>query len=143
MPRPRVRSVESREILLQRYQAFAHPERLEESVSQRILRRVSTRGLSKDKPYLFVLDGAKALKKAFVSRFGSQTLIQRGRVHKKRNLQKYLPKKHHGMLSLKLKMAWGMTEYDKGLKSFARCTTGWRRSTRRRPRASTKGWKRS
>lgn len=214
--RPRVRSVEGREVPLQRYQAFAHPERMEEAVSQRILRRVSTRdyagvleevcdgygiqkssvsrhwkaasrqqlkemlerplgeldlcvlfldgkefhdftlivavgvdrqgqkyvlglwsgatenaevcgallddlierGLSKDKPYLFVLDGAKALKKAVVSRFGSQTLIQRCRVHKKRNIQKYLPKKYHGMLSLKLKMAWGMTEYDKALKEL-------------------------
>jgi putative transposase len=216
MLRPRVRSVEGREVPLPRYQAFAHPERMEEAVSQRILRRVSTRdyagvlgdvcegygiqkssvfrhwkaasrqqlqemlerplgdldlcalfldgkefhdftlivavgvdrqghkhvlglwsgatenaevcgallddlierGLAKDKPYLFVLDGAKALKKAVVSRFGSQTLIQRCRVHKKRNIQKYLPKKYHGMLSLRLKMAWGMTEYDKALKEL-------------------------
>jgi transposase-like protein len=211
LPRPRVRSVEGREIPLQRYHAFAHPQRMQEAVSQRILRRVSTRdyagvleevcdgygidkssvsrhwkaasrqqlkqmverplgemdlcvlfldgkefhdftliaalgvdrqghkhvlglwsgatenaevcgallddliarGLSQDKPYLFVLDGAKALKKAVASRFGSQGLIQRCRVHKKRNLQKYLPKKYHGMLSMKLRMAWGMTEYDK------------------------------
>ena len=216
MPRPRVRSAEGREVPLQRYQAFAHPERMQESVSQRILRRVSTRdyagvlddvcdgygiqkssvsrhwkaassqqlkemlerplgdldlcvlfldgkefhdftlivavgvdrqgnkhvlglwsgatenaevcgallddlitrGLSKDRSYLFVLDGAKALKKAVVSRFGSQTLIQRCRVHKKRNIQKYLPKKYHGLLSLKLKMAWGMTDYDKALKEL-------------------------
>ena len=216
MPRPRVRSVEGREVPLQRYQAFAHPQRMEQAVSQRILRRVSTRdyagaldevcdgygiqkssvsrqwkaasskqlqemlerplgeldlcvlfldgkefhdftlivavgvdrqgrkhvlglwsgatenaevcgallddlierGLSKDKPCLFVLDGAKALKKAVVSRFGSQALIQRCRVHKKRNIQKYLPKKYHGMLSLKLKMAWGMTEYDKAFKEL-------------------------
>jgi transposase-like protein len=211
MPRPRVRSVEGREIPLTRYQAFAHPQRMQKAVSQRILRRVSTRdyagvldevcdgygiqkssvsrhwkaasqqqlqqllerplgeldlcvlfldgkefhdftlivamgvdrrgrkhvlglwsgatenavvcgallddliarGLSMDKPYLFILDGAKALKKAVVSRFGSQGLIQRCRVHKKRNIQKYLPKKYHGMLSMKLRMAWGMTEYDK------------------------------
>jgi putative transposase len=216
MHRPRVRSVEGREVPLPRYQAFAHPQRMQESVSQRILRRVSTRdyagvlddvcdgygihkssvsrhwkaasrqqlkamlerplgeldlcvlfldgkefhdftvivavgvdrqghkhvlglwsgatenaevcgallddliarGLSTDKPYLFVLDGAKALKKAVVSRFGSQTLIQRCRVHKKRNIQKYLPKKYHGLLSMKLKMAWGMTEYDKALKEL-------------------------
>ena len=216
LPRPRVRSVEGREVPLQRYQAFAHPQRMEESVSQRILRRVSTRdyagalddvcdgygiqkssvsrhwkaassqqlqemlerplgaldlcvlfldgkefhdftlivavgvdrqgqkhvlglwsgatenaevcgallddlierGLSREKAYLFVLDGAKALKKAVVSRFGSRALIQRCRVHKKRNIQKYLPKKYHGMLSLKLKMAWGMTEYDKALKEL-------------------------
>jgi putative transposase len=216
MPRPRVRSVEGHEVPLQRYQAFAHPQRMQEAVSQRILRRVSTRdyagalddvcdgygiakssvsrhwqaasrrqlkemlerplgeldlcvvfldgkefhdftlivavgvdrqgqkhvlglwsgatenaevcgallddlierGLSKDKSYLFVLDGAKALKKAVISRFGSRALIQRCRVHKKRNIQKYLPKKYHGMLSLKLKMAWGMTEYDKALKEL-------------------------
>ena len=216
MPKPRVRSVEGREVPLQRYQAFAHPERMEEAVSQRILRRVSTRdyagvlddvcegygiqkssvsrhwkaassqqlkemlerplgdldlcvlfldgkefhdftlivavgvdrqgskhvlglwsgatenaevcgallddlierGLAKDKPYLFVLDGAKALKKAVVSRFGSRALIQRCRVHKKRNIQKYLPKRYHGVLSLKLKMAWGMTEYDKAMKEL-------------------------
>ena len=47
MPRPRVRSAEGREVPLQRYQAFAHPERMEESISQRILRRGSTRGFSR------------------------------------------------------------------------------------------------
>jgi len=214
--RPRVRSVEGQEIPLARYRAFAHPTRMQEAVSQRILRRVSTRdyagvldevcdgygiqkssvsrhwkatssqqlkqmlerplgdldlcvlfldgkefhdftlivamgvdrqgrkhvlglwsgatenavvcgallddliarGLSVDKPYLFILDGAKALKKAVVSRFDSQALIQRCRVHKKRNIQKCLPKKYHGMLSLKLRMAWGMTEYDQALKEL-------------------------
>jgi putative transposase len=69
------------------------------------------RGLSRDHPYLFVLDGAKALRKAVIQRFGSRALIQRCRVHKKRNLQKYLPKKYHGMLSMKLKVAWEMTDY--------------------------------
>ncbi len=43
LPRPRVRSVEGREIPLARYQAFAHPQRLQAAVAQRILRRVSTR----------------------------------------------------------------------------------------------------
>ena len=216
MPRPRVRSVAGREIPLARYQAFAHPQRMQEAISQRILRRVSTRdyagvrdevcdgygiqkssvarhwkaarsrqlkqllerplgeldlcvlfldgkefhdftlvaalgvdrqgrkhvlglwsgatenavvcgallddliarGLSVDKPYLFILDGAKALKKAVTSRFGTKTLIQRGRVHKKRNIQKDLPQKYHGLLSLKLRMAWGMTEYDKALQEL-------------------------
>ena len=43
LPRPRVRSVDGREIPLARYQAFAHPARMQAAVSQRILRRVSTR----------------------------------------------------------------------------------------------------
>jgi transposase-like protein len=50
---------------------------------------------------------------AVVCRFGSKGLILRCRVHKKRNIQKYLPQKYHGMLSMKLHRAWGMTEYDK------------------------------
>ena len=210
LPRPRVRSVEGREIPLQRYQAFAHPRRMEQAVRQRILRRVSTRdyagvlddgcegygidkssvsrqwkaasrgqlqqlmerslrdldlcvvfldgkefqdftlivalgvdreghkhvlglwpgatenaevcgallddllarGLSKDKRYLFVLDGAKALHKAVVQRFGAQTLVQRCRLHKRRNVEKYLPQKYHAMLALKLRVAWEMTDYE-------------------------------
>jgi putative transposase len=216
LPRPRVRSADGREVPLQRYQAFAHPQRMQQAVSQRILRRVSIRdyagvleevcdgygidkssvsrhwkaasgqqlkqmlerplgdldlcvlfldgkefhdftvivamgvdrqgrkhvlglwsgatenaevcgallddligrGLAVDKPVLFVLDGAKALKKAVTARFGSKCLIQRCRVHKKRNLRKYLPKKYHAMLSMKLQMAWGMTEYDKAYKEL-------------------------
>jgi hypothetical protein len=43
MERPRVRSVAGQEIPLRRYDAFAHPRRMQEAVSQRILRRVSTR----------------------------------------------------------------------------------------------------
>src|SRR4030042_6514084 len=43
MERPRVRSVDGQEIPLSRYQAFSHPQRMEQAVSERILRRVSTR----------------------------------------------------------------------------------------------------
>ena len=57
------------------------------------------------------MDGAKALRKAVIQRFGRKALIQRCRVHKKRNIQKYLPKKYHGLLSMKLKVAWEMTDY--------------------------------
>jgi putative transposase len=70
------------------------------------------RGLSTDKRYLFVLDGAKALHKAVVQRFGEKTLIQRCRLHKRRNVQKHLPKKYHGILALKLRVAWAMTDYE-------------------------------
>jgi len=216
LPRPRVRSIEGHEVPLQRYQAFAHPRRMEQAVRHRILRRVSTRdyagvlddvcdgygidkssvsrqwkaashgqlqqmmerslrdldlcvlfldgkefhdftlivalgvdreghkhvlglwpgatenadvcgslvddlierGLSKDKAYLFVLDGAKALHKAVVQRFGAQALIQRCRLHKRRNVEKYLPNKYHGMLALKLRVAWEMTDYDQAHKEL-------------------------
>jgi transposase-like protein len=221
MPKPRVRSVEGGEVPLPRYQAFAHPRRMQQAVTQRILRRVSTRdyasvlddlcdgygvekssvsrhwkaasskqlkqmmerslsdhdfcvlfldgkefhdctlivalgldyegrkhvlglwpgatenaevcgallddlierGLSRDHPYLFVLDGAKALRKAVVQRFGRKALIQRCRVHKKRNIQKYLPKKYHGLLSMKLKVAWEMTAYAQARQELRKVQT--------------------
>jgi transposase-like protein len=216
MDRPRVRSIDGREIPLSRYHAFAHPLRMQQAVSQRILRRVSTRdyagvldevcegygidkssvsrqfkaasvrqlkqllerplddqdlcvilldgkefhdftlivalgvdsggckhvlglwpgatenaevcgalldelierGLSTSKRYLFVLDGAKALKKAVTERFGSEALIQRCRLHKERNIQKYLAKKYHKLLSMKLWAAWGMTNYEEAYKEL-------------------------
>ena len=43
LERPRVRDVEGNEVSLQRYSLFQDEERLEESVSDRVLRRVSTR----------------------------------------------------------------------------------------------------
>jgi putative transposase len=216
MERPRVRSVDGQEIPLSRYRAFSHPRRMEQAVSERILRRVSTRdyagviddlcdgygiekssvsrqwkaasarelkqllerplhgldlcvilldgkefhdftlivalgvdsggrkhvlglwpgatenaevcgallddlierGLSTGGQYLFVLDGSKALKKAVVDRFGSRVLIQRCRVHKGRNIQKYLPQKYHKLLSMKLWAAWGMTKYEDAYKEL-------------------------
>ena len=76
------------------------------------------RGLSVAQQYLFVIDGAKALKKAITDRFGTSVLIQRCRIHKERNIRSYLPKKHHRLLAMKLKAAFGMTDYAEALKEL-------------------------
>ena len=76
------------------------------------------RGLRKDKHYLFVLDGSKALKKAVVRCFGDEAIIQRCRLHKERNIRKYLPKKYHKLLGMKLRAAWGMTDYQEALREL-------------------------
>jgi len=76
------------------------------------------RGLSAQKRYLFILDGSKALKKAVTDRFGATALIQRCRIHKERNIRDYLPKKHHRLLAMKLRMAFGMTGYDEALEEL-------------------------
>ena len=76
------------------------------------------RGLSTQEKYLFILDGAKALASAVKSRFGKQTLIQRCQIHKEKNIKKYLSKKHHKLLSLKLKAAWGMADYAEAKKEL-------------------------
>jgi transposase-like protein len=68
-----------------------------------LLDELLERGLNRQKHYLFVLDGAKALKAAVVSRFGSSVLIQRCWIHKERNIRQYLTKSQYHLLSMRLK----------------------------------------
>jgi len=78
------------------------------------------RGLAVGPQYLFVIDGAKALRKAIKDRFGASALIQRCRIHKQRNIRSYLPKKYHRLLAMKLKAAFGMSEYADALKELTK-----------------------
>jgi putative transposase len=83
-----------------------------------LLDNLIERGISIRKKYLFVIDGSKALKKAITGRFGSLAVIQRCRIHKERNISSYLPKKYHRLLAMKLRVAFGMTDYDEALKEL-------------------------
>jgi len=87
-------------------------------VCGQLLDELIERGLSTQQRYLFILDGSKALKKAVRARFGRQVLIQRCRLHKERNIRKYLPKKYHKLLAMKLRAAWGMTDYEEARKQL-------------------------
>jgi putative transposase len=87
-------------------------------VCGQLLDELIERGLSTQQKYLFILDGSKALAKAVKDCFGRQVLIQRCRLHKERNIQKYLPKKYHKLLSMKLRAAWGMTDYQEAKKQL-------------------------
>jgi len=87
-------------------------------VCGQLLDELIERGLSTQQRYLFILDGSKALAKAVKDRFGRQVLIQRCRLHKQRNIQKYLPKKYHKLLTMKLRAAWGMTDYQEAKKEL-------------------------
>src|SRR5215831_3185131 len=51
------------------------------------------RGLPAERSLLFVLDGAKALRKAVTDTFGPRALIQRCRAHKQRNVSDALPER--------------------------------------------------
>ena len=42
----------------------------------------------------------------------------RCRLHKERNIRKYLPKKYHKLLTMKLRAAWGMTDYNEAKKEL-------------------------
>lgn len=57
-----------------------------------LLSSLIARGLRTDVAYLFVIDGAKALRAAVEELFGDQAHIQRSRTHKVRNVVERLPK---------------------------------------------------
>jgi transposase-like protein len=87
-------------------------------VCGQLMAELIERGLSTQPQYLFILDGSKALAKAVKDHFGRQVLIQRCRLHKERNIQAYLPKKYHKLLAMKLRAAWGMTDYEEAKKEL-------------------------
>jgi transposase-like protein len=81
------------------------------AVCDTLLDQLIERGLQEKRPYLFVLDGSKALKKSVVKRFGKDVAIQRCIEHKKRNVCDHLPKRHQAVVRMKLRAAWNMTSY--------------------------------
>jgi len=64
------------------------------------------RGLPTNRSLLFVIDGAKALRKAVTDTFGSRALIQRCRQHKKRNVTDALPERMRSQVSSTMSQAY-------------------------------------
>ena len=63
-------------------------------VAEMLLVDVEQRGLKLSHKVLFIIDGGKGLAKTLKSRYGRKLLLQRCTIHKDRNLQAHLPKRH-------------------------------------------------
>lgn len=61
------------------------------TVCTALLSDLAARGVRTDRAMLFVIDGAKALRKAIRDVFGERALVQRCQVHKRRNVEDHLP----------------------------------------------------
>ena len=72
------------------------------------------RKLDPKRVYLFIIDGAKALKKAIREHFGADTPIQRCQVHKARNIIERLPERLHRSVRIALKQAWEQEDAARG-----------------------------
>lgn len=83
-----------------------------------LLSSLIERGLSKENPILFIIDGSKALRKAISSCFSPQALVQRCTIHKGRNVCEYLPKNNHSEFYRKWKRINSMTNYSDALKEY-------------------------
>ena len=86
------------------------------AVVQALLDNLIERGLDPQVCRLFIVDGAKALKKAIRNTFGPHTPIQRCQVHKARNILDRLPKGLHAPVRKALRQAWESGDADKGEK---------------------------
>ncbi|MBI1811933.1 MAG: IS256 family transposase [Nitrospirae bacterium] len=87
-------------------------------VCKSLLEDMARRGLNTGKDYLFVLDGAKALRSATTRMFGEKALVQRCQQHKRRNVLKHLPEKHQNAVDARISAAYKMTDYNEARKSL-------------------------
>jgi putative transposase len=75
-------------------------------VVKSLLTGLIERGLTSEKPVLFVIDGSKALSKAIREVYGKLGLVQRCQEHKRRNVLDHLPDDKHAHVSRVLRQAW-------------------------------------
>ncbi|MBS0532717.1 MAG: IS256 family transposase [Proteobacteria bacterium] len=81
-----------------------------------LLTRLRDHGLPTDRKYLFVIDGAKALRAAIEEVFGGDQPVQRCRNHKVQNVLGELPKEQHGQALNLMRAAWKVKTAEEGEK---------------------------
>ena len=93
-------------------------------VTAGLLEDLVARGLRADRRRLFVIDGAKALRRAIGRVFGSSNLVQRCRNHKVRNVLGHLPKEQHEQARSTLRAAWKL-DADEGIRKLGQYYVSW------------------
>ena len=83
------------------------------AVAQALLDNLIERGLDPKVCRLFIIDGAKALRKAIRKTFGKHTPVQRCQIHKGRNILERLPKHMHASVRQTLRQAWELDDAEK------------------------------
>jgi putative transposase len=83
-----------------------------------LLEDLRGRGLDAGRPTLFVLDGSKALHAAVTRVWGTNAVIQRCQVHKRRNVKAHAPERHHAELERRLSEAYHETDYATAKRSL-------------------------
>ena len=75
------------------------------------------RGLDPEQGILFVVDGAKALRKAIRAVFG-EVPVQRCIRHKERNVLEHLPERERPLVKTRLRTAWAEPEHTRALEQL-------------------------
>ena len=85
------------------------------TVATALLADLADRGLALHEEQLFVLDGAKALRKAVRDVAGPRALVQRCQRHKERNVADHLPERERAWVRAKLRKAWADPDHARAL----------------------------
>lgn len=88
------------------------------TVCMNLLEDMKRRGLKTEKNYLFVLDGAKALRSAVTKIFGKDVIVQRCQQHKRKNVREHLPPEHQEAIDARIRTAYNMVDYNKAKESL-------------------------
>jgi putative transposase len=82
------------------------------TLARTLLADLVDRGLDLEQAILFVIDGAKALRRAIKDVFGEQALVHRCHRHKERNVTDLLPQRDRDQVRARMRAAWALTDAD-------------------------------
>ncbi len=85
------------------------------TVAKALLSGLVDRGLDPEQGILFVIDGAKALRKAIREVFGDRAVCQRCVRHKERNVLAHLPESSQPLVRTKLRAAWALDSHEQAI----------------------------
>jgi len=85
-------------------------------VAEELLADLERRGLALSHRILYVVDGGKGLSKVLRDRYGKKLAMQRCTIHKDRNIQGHLPKRHRAEAHRRFRIALEQNEYKEAKK---------------------------
>jgi putative transposase len=80
------------------------------TLARALLADLVDRGLDPEQAILFVIDGAKALRRAIKDVFGEHALVHRCHRHKERNVTDLLPERDRDQVRARMRAAWSLTD---------------------------------
>ena len=82
------------------------------TLARTLLADLVDRGLDPEQAVLFVIDGAKALRRAIEDVFGEHALVHRCHRHKERNVCDLLPEHGRDQMRARMRAAWSLTDAE-------------------------------
>ena len=82
------------------------------TLARTLLADLVDRGLDPEQAILFVIDGAKALRRAIKDVFGEHALVHRCHRHKERNVCDLLPERDRDQARARMRAAWALTDAE-------------------------------